>query len=127
MKHLLYKFFNSIGYNVINKRKKEKNISKKLEKYKVDLHKDLLYSSSAFIFEFEKVYSDLHISENEEFLIIKFAGLTFSIESAEEFLILTEVFLEKEYNFICNSPSVVFDIGANIGIASIYFSQKQNL
>lgn len=127
MKYFLYKLISSIGYTVINKRKKEKNIWKKLEKYKIRLHPDLLYSSSAFIFELEKVYSDLHITENEKFLIVKFAGLTFNIESAEEFLILSEIFLEREYNFICNSPSVVFDIGANIGIASIYFSQKQNV
>lgn len=125
MKYLLYKFINSLGYNVSNKKKKEKKIWARLDKYNIRLHKDLLYSSAAYIFNLEKEYKDLSILENERSLIIKFGGLIFEIESTEEFLILTEIFLDKEYNFICNSPCIVIDIGANIGIASIFFSQKQ--
>lgn len=124
MKYQLYKFINNLGYNVINKRKKEKNIWKKLDKYKIRVHKDLLYNSAAYIFQFEKAYKDFSVLENEEFLIIKFCGLIFEIESTEELLILSEIFLEKDYNFICNSHCVVIDIGANVGIASIFFSQK---
>lgn len=125
MKYLLYKFINSLGYNVFNKRKKEKNIWAKLDKYNIHSHKFLLYSSAAYIFNFEKVYNNFCVLENENFLIIKFGGLVFEIESTEEFLILSEIFLEKDYNFICNSHCVVIDIGANIGIASVFFSQKE--
>ena len=125
MKYILYKFINSLGFNVFNKRKKEKNIREKLSKYKIDIHRDLLYSSAAFIFQLEKVFDDISISENERFLIVKFQGLTFEIESTEEFLILTEIFIAQEYNFICNAECAVIDIGANIGIASVFFSQKE--
>ena len=50
-----------------------------------------------------------------------------NIETPEEFFILKEVFVEKDYNLLSNESSVVFDIGMNIGISSLFFGLQKNV
>src|ERR1051326_8504661 len=39
--------------------------------------------------------------------------------------VFRQIFIDEEYNFqIPFQPSVIFDLGANVGFASIYFANK---
>jgi len=42
-------------------------------------------------------------------------------------LIMEEIFKNDEYNFDAGCPSVVIDIGMNIGLASLYFAAKDDV
>jgi|25_taG_2_1085351.scaffolds.fasta_scaffold01073_11 FkbM family methyltransferase len=123
MKKLLYKAINNLGYNFYNKKKKEREIRKKLERFEVEIHKNLLLYSYKYIKLLAKKFPDLSITDAEDSLKVCFNNLTFYIESQEEFLILKEIFIDEEYKFVSKEDCVLIDIGANIGIASMYFSQ----
>ncbi len=36
-----------------------------------------------------------------------------------------EVICDQEYNFYMDEPYVMFDIGSNMGVASLYFSRNE--
>ena len=42
-------------------------------------------------------------------------------------MIINEIFVENDYGLFTNEKVVLIDIGTNIGIASIFFSQKNNI
>lgn len=58
-------------------------------------------------------------------LIISLAGLQFEITDAGEIFILYEIFVKGEYNYWSTAEFVLIDIGMNVGIASLYFAQKE--
>ena len=51
-------------------------------------------------------------------------GLEFVLNSTEELLILSEVFIKGVYNVDFNHPFVFIDIGMNVGITSLFFAKK---
>lgn len=67
------------------------------------------------------------IEEIDDVLLVEFNNLKFYIESSEDIFILKEVFIDQDYNFIGEVPTVVLDIGLNIGVSSVFFSQKENI
>ncbi len=123
MKKLLHKIINKLGYGIYKKNKEKIAVTKKLAKFKIFNQSKLLYECSNCVFIFDEIYDDFKINEVENYLEISFKNLVFYIESKEEFLILKEIFIEKEYNFIVNEDCVLIDIGTNVGMASIFFSQ----
>ncbi|APS38795.1 methyltransferase, FkbM family [Salegentibacter agarivorans] len=123
MKKLIYKAINRLGYTFYNKKNREQEIRGKLEKFEVEIHKNLLLYSYKYINLLANKFPDLSITDAENSLKVCFEDLTFYIESQEEFLILKEIFIDEEYKFIIKEKCVLIDIGANIGIASMYFSQ----
>lgn len=42
-------------------------------------------------------------------------------------LIVEEIFKQEEYCFDCGGPTVVIDIGMNIGLASLYFASREDV
>ena len=57
-------------------------------------------------------------------LIASLNGLRFWIQTSEDLCVLDEIFVACLYQFACPTPDlyVVWDIGMNVGIASIYFA-----
>ena len=66
------------------------------------------------------------IFENDK-MFVKINELSFRIETLEELFIINEVFLERMYKIESNSDYIVFDIGMNVGITSLYLSQFDNI
>jgi FkbM family methyltransferase len=127
MRQLIYQTINKLGYNIYNKNSNAREIKKKLKKYNIQHHEELLFLCSKYLFIFEKNFEDFIVKESEKGLEISFLDLVFDIDSSEEFLILNEIFIDQEYNFVCNEDCILIDIGANVGIASIYFSQLDHV
>lgn len=62
---------------------------------------------------------------NEMFL--HYNQLVFKIETLEELFIINEVFLENTYKIESQNEYMVFDIGMNVGISSLFLSQFENI
>jgi len=127
MKKYIYKAINKLGYNVYKKNRQEEILKKRLKKYGMKIHVKLFLSSSKYIFQFEETFKDFLLEETKEGLKVSFSGLIFKIETSEEFLILSEIFIDQEYGFRCNQDLLLIDIGANVGFSSIYFSKIENV
>ncbi len=69
---------------------------------------------------------DFEKNENEE-LVINIEGIKALIKSEQDLEILNEIFIQGVYNFICDQPLVVIDIGMNVGWASLYFALDDNV
>ncbi len=123
LKHILYKAINSFGYKISNKKRERKTIENELAKYGVHSHYSLLLHSSQYVFALQKIFPDLRISDYEDRLRVSFQNLVFFVESKEEFLILKEIFIDLDYHFIDSKDCIIIDIGANVGMTSIFFSQ----
>lgn len=51
-------------------------------------------------------------------------GITVYVRSLEEMYILQEIFVDGIYDVVVPGPSVVWDIGMNVGMASLYFAAR---
>ena len=56
--------------------------------------------------------------------ICNIGGLQFSLNSAEEILIIKEIFVDGIYNVETSQPFTFIDIGMNVGITSLFFAKK---
>jgi len=127
MEDIIKKIFRKFGYILRNRNAEIRSRELFLSKYDVKLNKDLLESSYPYIQKLAKRLTIDSIKDYKNGVVIKFSSLQFYIESWEEFFILCEVFIDKEYNFLSNQDFILIDIGCNIGVASLFFSQKQNI
>lgn len=55
---------------------------------------------------------------------VEVGGLRFIVQTAEELYILNEIFVNGIYNLRTAEQVVVWDIGMNVGIASLYFASR---
>ena len=53
---------------------------------------------------------------------LEILGLKVSVHSKQELFILREIYSENCYNYIFQSPSIVVDIGFNVGFTSLFFA-----
>ncbi|WP_016991064.1 FkbM family methyltransferase [Flavobacterium sp. ACAM 123] len=117
-----------LGYKISNISQKEKEIQNLIKSFAVRHDKNnLVFRSASYLFEIKKNFPELSIKSHKEGVVAQFNGLKFYIESPEEFFILKEVFIEKDYNLLSNESLVVFDIGMNIGISSLFFALNKNV
>lgn len=123
MKKIVYKVINKLGYRIERKIRDKRLIAPYLCKYDVKKF-DKIYESKEYILALSNKYSDLNILENGDGFTVSFNSLVFYIESNEEFYILKEIFVDDDYQFDTSKKTIVIDIGANIGIASTYFSKQ---
>lgn len=122
MKKIFHLLINKLGFRIENKKKiKEKEINS-LKKFNVKDNFELLFSSRKCILALNNKFENLKLESHKDGFLVSFLSLTIYVESYDEFFILNEVFSEGDYNFSSNSKAVVIDIGANIGISSLYFS-----
>ena len=127
MKNIIKKIFRKFGYILSNRNAEIRSRELFFTKYDVIFNKRLLESSYYYIQKLEKRLEIDSIKDYKNGVVIKFNNLQFYIESWEEFFILCEVFVDKDYNFFSNQDFILIDIGGNIGVTSLFFSQKQNI
>lgn len=111
-----------VKYNIINN-------SLYFNKYKIraDAHRfNYLIDGLNFIIKLEK-YCKAVVSERENKLYIEIFDLRFQINTWEELNILNEVFVIGIYNMISTGNYIVFDIGMNVGITSLYLALRKNI
>ena len=123
IKKTLYRLINRLGYR-IEKKRSWKHQLRQLNQYDVVYNEYLLYKCSSYLDKISTAYEDLAVSDKDDGLLVEFDGVQFYIETAEEAFIIVEVFVNECYNFNLNKKSVIIDIGANIGISSVYFSRS---
>jgi FkbM family methyltransferase len=127
MKKSLYSLLFKIGYKIENKSKERRKRLNYLSKYEVKENKELLLKGYEIIHSFESKYQNIQVKDEKKGLIFSFDCISIYIESFEEFFILNEVFYLNGYNFYTSGKVVVVDIGTNIGIASLFFSNLVNV
>lgn len=75
----------------------------------------------SYVFLFKKFLGNA----SETLLWLHFKGMRFPVRltSSVELALIREVFLDHEYEHpALDNPQVIFDVGANIGLAAIYFA-----
>ena len=122
MKNIIFRLFNKFGFKIINKNKLKKREINYLSKFDCIKNKSLLNRGLTFVKKINEFYPDLTIKDHENGCEFSFSNVTIFVESPEEIFIISEVFVDKDYNFSINESAVVIDIGANIGISSLFFS-----
>ena len=125
MKKFLKKLIKKFGFSIQNIKKSRDNIFDELKKYHIKNESNilLLYNSYTYIKKIQSYKIGFSVvKENDNSLIVKIENYLFQVESVEDIFIISEVFIDKEYNFLIAEDVVLIDIGLNIGISSIFFS-----
>lgn len=123
MKNFLFSLVNKLGYRIVNKNNERKLLELPLHKYNISKNFEILFQSKYYISNLEKKFKNLTIVSHKEGFLVGFHGFSIYVESNEEFYILNEIFIRSDYDFTTVSKAVIIDIGANIGITSLFFSQ----
>lgn len=123
MKNFLFSLVNKLGYRIVNKKRERELLALPLQKYKISNNFETLFQSKYYIQNLEKKFKNVTILNHKEGFLVGFHSYSIYIESNEEFYILNEIFIRNDYDFTTASKAVVIDIGANIGITSLFFSQ----
>lgn len=74
----------------------------------------------------EECDAKFSLNDNDE-VVICINGIETIIQTEEDIYILKEIYIEGIYNISMEEPVVVWDIGLNVGIASLYFANKKNV
>ena len=128
MKYIIHKVLEKLGYKISNISKKEATVQNLVRSFAVENDTNhLVYNSASYLFEIKKQFPELVLERHKEGVLARFRDLKLYLESPEEFFILKEVFIEKDYNLLSNESCVVFDIGMNIGISSLFFGLQKNV
>lgn len=128
MNKQIHILLHKLGYKVINITKKEKELQDLVQGFAVqnDVH-NLVFRSRHDLLTIKKHFPELTLERYKEGVLASFNNLKLYIESPEEFFIIKEVFIEKDYNLVSKDKFVVFDIGMNIGISSLFFGLQKNV
>jgi FkbM family methyltransferase len=128
MKKYIHTLAKKLGYKISNISQKEQDLKNLVAGFGVQNDtNDLVLKSAPYLFEIKKQFPELVLERHKEGVLARFNGLQIYIESSEEFFIVKEVFIEKDYNLLSNENLVVFDIGMNIGISSLFFGLNKNV
>lgn len=122
----IYKIINRLGYRIERKRSREE-VWANHESYGVNENLELFFNSKIYIESLALRFNKFKLRSHENGFIVSFFNLNIFVESTEEFFILEEVFIRNDYKFKSSNEAVVIDIGANIGISSLYFSTLDNV
>lgn len=91
---------------------------------KIMKHEKLIFKGLEYFRKLKAKYKDISVNESGEGIIIGFNDLKFYLKTVEDFHILAEVFYSSDYGLISSDESVIFDIGMNIGLTSLFFARK---
>ena len=91
-------------------------------KGKITTH-DVLLNNYSILRDLILKQNFIPVSDDDSFILTK-GTLVLPITTAEDLFIINEVFISGIYDFQYEGPIVVFDIGMNVGFASLFFSQK---
>ena len=87
-------------------------------------HQKLIFKGLKYYRKLKARYKDISIDEIDEGIIVGFNDLRFYLKTVEDFYILAEVFYESDYGLISADECVIFDVGMNIGLTSLFFARK---
>jgi FkbM family methyltransferase len=128
MKKLLHSLLKNLGFKIVNTGVKEKQYQNFVKSFALENDpNDLVFKSASDLIVIKKYFPELTLENHKEGVLTRFHDLKLYIETTEEFFILKEVFVEKDYNLLSNESCVVFDIGMNIGISSLFFGLQKNV
>lgn len=128
MKKYIHVLLKKLGYKVSNIAKKELDLKNFVAGFGVQKDpNDLVLKSAPYLFEIKKYFPELAMESHKDGVLAHFNDLNLYMESSEEFFIVKEVFVEKDYNLLSNERFVVFDIGMNIGVSSLFFALNKNV
>lgn len=80
--------------------------------------------SSFFIWSPWAQMRGLRFRVREKVLGVEIGGLGFQLANPTDYFTLSEVFREELYRFRATGPFAFMDIGANVGMASLYFAKN---
>jgi FkbM family methyltransferase len=60
-------------------------------------------------------------------IIVSLEGIEILVDTFGDLLVLDEVFFQKKYNVTIVKPTVVVDIGMNVGIAALFLARNSNV
>ena len=123
MKKTVYSLINKLGYRIEKKKRNKREIAPYLNKFNVLENFDLLFHSKEYVLNLDKKFKNFAITNHKEGFLVSFLDFNIYLESDEEFHILNEIFVRNDYDFISSSKAILIDIGSNIGITSLFFSQ----
>jgi FkbM family methyltransferase len=128
MKKYIHTLAKKLGYKISNISQKERDLKNLVNGFAVQNDKNnLVLNSAPYLFEIKKYFPELVLESHKDGVLACFKDLKLYLESAEEFFIVKEVFVEKDYNLLSNANFVIFDIGMNIGISSLFFALNKNV
>lgn len=127
MKKAIYRLLVKLGYKIENKKEDQKRRVLFLSKFNIETGLQLAVKAFPFIQSLNELYIDLKLKDYKEGILLEFENLKIYVETYEEILIVNEIFVKMDYNFFVNDKAVLIDIGANVGIASLFFSRFSNI
>lgn len=128
MKKIIHSVFNNLGYKIVNTGIRDKQYRDFVKSFALDFDpNNLVFNSASDLLKIKKHFPELTLENHKNGILACFNDLRLYIETTEEFFILKEVFVEKDYNLLSNESYVVFDIGMNIGISSLFFGLQKNV
>ena len=87
-------------------------------------HQKLIFKGLEYFRKLKARYTEISVAEKDDGIIIGFNDLKFYLKTVEDFHILSEVFYGSDYGLISADECVIFDIGMNIGLTSLFFARK---
>lgn len=128
MKKHIHTLLKKWGYKISNISQKEKDIQDLVRGFAVENDTaNLVLNSASYLFEIKKYFPELVLESHKDGVLACFNDLKVYVESSEEFFIVKEVFVEKDYNVLSKENFVVFDIGMNIGVSSLFFALNKSV
>jgi FkbM family methyltransferase len=68
---------------------------------------------------------DFNIRDQD--IVATVGGISFKIESTEDFQLIAEIFFINDYNFIPPRPCMAVDIGMNVGLTSLFMASNPHV
>ena len=122
----IYRTINRLGYRIERKRTREE-LWENYKLFEVKENLDLFFESKIYIERLALKFKNLKLTSHKLGFIVHFLNFNIYVETAEEFFILEEIFVSNDYFFNTSNNAVVIDVGANIGISSLFFSSLSNV
>lgn len=111
-----------LGYKIENKKNLKNRFMSYLTKFNCTKNINLLFRARIFVKKIDEFFPGLQIEDHKDGCIFIFSNLNIYVETPEEIFIISEVFVDNDYYFLNNDKCVVIDVGANVGISSLFFS-----
>jgi FkbM family methyltransferase len=110
----------------VKKRRAEKMFLRELGLPDVDPIPDFLLRAKYYL---QKLLTlpNAKIQYSDCKLTITIQGIDYYPTTFEEVFILYEIFCDGIYNFVCPWPTMVIDIGMNVGFSSLFFASNANV
>ncbi|WP_028669054.1 FkbM family methyltransferase [Runella zeae] len=123
------KYFSKFGVNPIEidynyKENKLRFIELDID---IDLNREVFFVENYHVVKkMINIYDAKFYKDNGD-IYINVNGLRINLQTSEEFFIINEVFVNGIYNLNTDDEYILFDIGMNVGITSLYFVSKKNV